>query len=101
MSLPVPAWASRKLLANAVAAAERSVSQMSMPSSSMENATRSPAPGCAPLQAALRAEMIGPSGMRVRAMGFCGDWPCLAVRMISVRSASPRSRSACWNVPIC
>ena len=49
MSFPIPEWASRKRFAKPVAAGERSVSHISIPSSSIANATRSSAPGCAEL----------------------------------------------------
>src|SRR5207245_3064057 len=85
MSLPVTEWLSRKLLAKLVAATERSLSQMSMPSSLIEKATRSAFPvGWAAFQAALSALTIGPSGILVSAEGVCGDCPCLADKMITV-----------------
>src|SRR3979490_2815218 len=84
MSLPVPEWWSRNSLANEEAAVERSLSQMSMPSSLIEKATNGAALECCAAHAALSASMIGPSGMRVSAEGVCGDWPCLADRMIVV-----------------
>jgi hypothetical protein len=100
MALPVPEWWSRKFLANSVAAAERSFSQISIPSSLTENATRSVvAAGCAAFQAVLRASMIGPSGIRVRADGVCGDWPCLADRMMAVLFSRCRSWVASIMAP--
>jgi hypothetical protein len=100
MSLPMPEWASRKLLANASAAGERSLSQMSMPSSLTEKATSGGAVGCVVAHAASSALMIGPSGMRVSADGVCGDWPCFADRMITVERVSPCSRIASTIAPI-
>jgi hypothetical protein len=59
MSLPTPEWCSKKSLANDVAASERSLSQMSMPSSLTENATSGAgAVGCAAAQAAFRAARV-------------------------------------------
>ena len=43
-------------------------------------------------QAWLIALMIGPSSMRFKSSGFCGDWPCLAVMMIAVEDARPFRR---------
>ena len=60
-----------------------------MPSSSVENWTRAPAPGWAAVQAALTAAMIGASGTRLRSLGLVGDWPCLADRMMAVLLARP------------
>src|SRR3984893_6276492 len=100
MSLPKPECLSRKYFANDSAAAERALSQISIPSSLIEKATRSPAPGFALVQAALSALMIGPSAMRVSAAGVCGDWPCLAERMIRVRFCSPAALIASTIEPI-
>src|SRR5207245_6036067 len=88
MSLPAPAWLSRKFLAKSVAVLERSLSQTNMPSSLMEKATRGAvAEGLAAAQAALSASMIGPSGILISAEGVWGDWPCLADRTITVLPA--------------
>ncbi len=71
-------------MTKSAAACERSLSHQSMPSSSVEKATRAPAPGCAAVQAALTAAMIGASGTRLRSAGSVGDWPCLAEMMMAV-----------------
>src|SRR5262249_15841699 len=64
-----------------------------MPSSSVPRATKSGALGFAPgreLHAWLRALIILPSLIRLRAARFIGDWPCLADTMIAVRLKIPR-----------
>ena len=65
-----------------------------MPSSSTPKATNGFALGWMPFHPALRASMILPSLIRLRAAGFIGDWPCLADTMIAVRLRSPRCARA-------
>jgi hypothetical protein len=70
------------------------VEHMSIASSSTANATRGcVAVGLAVAHAASSAAMIGESGMRVSADGVCGDWPCLAERMMTVLRSRPRTLS--------
>ncbi len=102
MSFPMPEYPTRKLRANRSAAGDRSLSQISMPSSLIENATRGVGlAGCAAFHAASSASMIGPSGIRVRADGVFGDWPCLAERMIVVDPSRCAAASAAVIDPTC
>src|ERR1700693_4804299 len=101
MSLPVPEYPSRKLFANEVAVEERLLNQISMPSSLIENDTSGGAPEWLAAQAAFSASMIVPSLMRVSAAGLCGDWPCLAERMITVSFCRCRCLSADVIAPTC
>ena len=67
--------------------ASRSDSHHSSPSSSASWTTRVGLLGCSAVQGGvgLRNDL----DRRCSWLLFCGDWPCLAVRMIAVEAASP------------
>src|SRR5260221_3024522 len=89
MSLPTPGWLRRKFLANDVAASDRSLSQIIMPSSLMEKATSgADAAGCAVAHAAFSASMIGPSGMRVSAETVAADRHAASVGLPALAGAA-------------
>ena len=74
--------------ANAMAAGDRSPSQMYMPSSSIANAISLPLPPWA-VHAAFAASMILPSSMRFSEDVSIGDWPCFAEKTTVVVASSP------------
>jgi hypothetical protein len=80
-------------------AMDLSLSHRSMPSSSTPNATKSLSFGWKLFQAALRAAIIWPSSIRLRAARFIGDCPCLADTMMAVLLRSPRLPRALTILP--